>query len=61
MTLQIKNSTETLMSKPATSQTKHDAQQVVCQYVQAWYPHLDEAGQIAEVNELLDILGIKGR
>jgi hypothetical protein len=37
---------------------KRNAQLVVCQYVEAWYPHLDEAGRMAEANELLDILGL---
>lgn len=58
---QFQHSRETMVLSKATSTEKHNAQLVVCQYVEAWYPHLDEAGQIAEVNELLDILGIKGR
>lgn len=59
--MQIKDSSETLASKGISLTGKRAAQQVVCQYVDAWYSHLDDAGKVAEVNELLDILGIKGR
>ncbi len=53
----------TLASTPKTMTEKRAAQLVVCQYVDAWSKDLglDEAGKIAEVNELLDILGISGR
>lgn len=56
--IQLKDSRETLVSNPVSMTEKRAAQLVVCQYVDAWYSHLDEVGKMAEVNELFDILGI---
>lgn len=59
--IQLKDSRETLILKPTSVSEKRNAQLVVCEYVEAWFPHLDEAGRIAEARELMDILGISGR
>lgn len=56
--IQLKDSRETLASNAVAPTEKRAAQLVVCAYVDAWYPHLDDAGKIAEVLELFDILGI---
>lgn len=58
---QFQHSQETMGISAKTEDEKRNAQLVVCEYVDAWYPHLDDAGKVKEVNELLDILGIKGR
>lgn len=58
--MQLKDSRETLMYRQKSITETRAAQLVVCNYVNAWYPDLDDAGRVAEVNELLDILGLKG-
>lgn len=58
---QFQHSRETMATATRSDETKRAAQQVVCQYVDAWYSDLDETGKVAEANELFDILGIKGR
>ena len=57
--VQIKHSQEALYSAPMTMDTRTKAQLVVCDYVDSWYPDLDEAGKIVEIRELLSILGIR--
>lgn len=58
---QFQHSREAMVVSARPESEKRNAQIVVCQYVEAWYSHLDEAGRMAEANELLDILGLLER